>query len=315
VFCSPVFADCTEPCQNLVACPNNFSLVTYFQNDNVDSCHFPGHASGCNNQRASCFGTTCKIQLQGYIYFPSTPKPRTGYPAIVFSHGSSQDYPHFPSYYCTVVSYFVGKGYVVFMPYRRGYALSPDASIKNTGSYIDDWLSEICNGSCNYQQKASELLEAEGNDVDDAVTFLRNQYIGIINLNAIAVMGHSLGGIVSIFVNQTSFASFQKCAVSISGAAESWSNTYLQDDLKRAVDNAQTPLFFLQPKNDVDISPTVELSYEAGKQKHRYEAAIYRNVAYANDGECAHSCFVSDNYYVGLWGNTVLDFLQRHNVK
>jgi dienelactone hydrolase len=311
-FSAQLFADCTTPCQNSSAtCPAS-TLVTYEDYPNYGTCHFPGHASGCDDQRASCFGSVCKIQLQGYLYFPTTKKPKKGYPAIVFNHGSSQDYPHFPGYYCAVIDYFVKKGYVVFKPHRRGYALTFDGSIKNTGSYIDDWLNETCNGTCNTDQQASYLLQQEVGDVSGAVEYLKNNYP--INPDAIAVMGHSLGGIVTIFYNSVYLT--QKCGISISGAAESWDySTYLQNDLKTAVDSAENPLFFLQPRNDVSIDPTVELSYRAGLQGHRYQAAIYSNVSYAPTGECAHVCFVSDTEEVKKWGRTTIDFLQRLGVK
>jgi dienelactone hydrolase len=313
-FSGQLFADCTTPCQNSAACPTG-TLITYESDPNVGSCDFSAHASGCNDQRATCSAGKCQINLQGALFVPTTNKPKKGYPAIVFNHGSSSDSPHFPTYYCTVVNFFVGKGYVVFSPIRRGYALTSTGSSMNTGTYISDWLNEICFGICNVDQFTSLLLQEEKNDVNAAVEFLKNNSGSLqVNPDAVAVMGHSYGGIVTLFYNGA-FNSPQ-CAVSISAGAESWDfNTSLQIDLKASVDNAKAPIFFLAPKNDVSLNPLILLALEAGQVPERYQAAIYEPVSYAPTTECAHGCFVFDSKFVKEWGNTAIDFLKRMGVK
>src|SRR5262249_37619014 len=63
-----------------------------------------------------------RVQLQGWFYYPTTPKPAGGYPVIIYNHGSEDMATSGSSgaKKCPIVNYFVPKGFVVFVPHRRG---------------------------------------------------------------------------------------------------------------------------------------------------------------------------------------------------
>jgi dienelactone hydrolase len=297
--CSYAICDCTTPCQNATStCPSG-DLVKYYANPNAGSCGVSVTDSSytCSDPQATCSEGVCVVILYGRLYIPTTHMPRGGYPGIILNHGSASDAPHFPGYYCGVIKFFVDKGYVVLLPYRYGYSLQPDGSQHSTGTYDNDPVNLQIDGVI---------------DVDRAVQYLKSY--APVNPNKIAFIGHSYGGIVSIFANASNLG--QQAVVSISGDSESWGNDALRDTLYYHIDNATSPMFFLQPKNDVDISPTAEFFRRAAgyPDNIRSEGAIYAPVSYAPTGECAHICFVYDDKFIKAWGNTVIDFLKRNGV-
>ena len=295
--CSYAICDCTTGCQNVSACPNGGQLVEYATNPNTGSCNSNDTGFSCSDSASSCIAGVCQIRLLGWKYMPKTPQPKNGYPAIILNHGSASDDPHFPGYYCGVIKFFVEKGYVVFLPYREGYSIFPDGTVRSSGRYNNDPTQLRFNGVI---------------DVISATNYLVAN--APVNPRKIAYIGHSYGGITSIFTN--ALPGYQQAVVSLSGDAESWNNDALRDLLYNSIDNAKSPLFFIQPKNDVDISPTAEFFRRAAGYPNntRSQAAIYPPVSYAPTGECAHICFVYDDKFIKAWGNTVIDFLKRNGV-
>lgn len=293
---SYAISDCTTPCQNVSACPSG-ELVEYATNPNTGSCNASDTGFSCSNPASSCIAGVCQIRLLGRKYLPKTRMPKNGYPAIILNHGSAADEPHFPGYYCGVIKFFVEKGYVVFLPYREGNSIFPDGTVRSSGIYDNDPTHLRFNGVI---------------DVITAATYLISN--APVNPNKVAYIGHSYGGITSIFAN--AIPGLHQAAISISGDSESWQNDALRDLLYGAIDNATSPLFFLQPKNDVDISPTAEFFRRAAAYPNntRSQGAIFSPVSYAPNAECAHICFVYDDKIIKSWGNTVIDFLKRNGV-
>jgi hypothetical protein len=138
-------------------------------------------------------------------------------------------------------------------------------------------------------------------------------------------MGHSFGGMVTLFNNN--ILTNHKLAIDIAGASESWDFFDTEDGtntpdnsnsiriLKDAVRGANKPIFFLEPKNDVSIRPTVIFSKVAGDHEERYQATIYGPVPDVSSTEEAHSKFVTDHDQVLKWGPAALEFMSRFGVR
>jgi dipeptidyl aminopeptidase/acylaminoacyl peptidase len=58
------------------------------------------------------------MTLQGWIYKPAGKGP---FPAVLYNHGSDKA----PGWFPTLGKYWTSKGYVFFVPHRRGHGRSP----------------------------------------------------------------------------------------------------------------------------------------------------------------------------------------------
>ncbi|HSP05738.1 MAG TPA: hypothetical protein VLR94_01100 [Acidobacteriota bacterium] len=282
-----------EACENGTDCNDLIPIQTpYLAVHGVSACNSDG---SCDDPRATCQSGQCNIALMGYLYLPSLTPPHGGFPAIIYNHGSANDDPHHTaSRACAVVKYFLARNYVVLTPVRRGYSPS-------TGTYFKD-LPDI-----------HAALRDERNDVKAAFDYLSGA-AGFVNTNKIAIMGHSLGGVVTIFANEMDFG--QRVAIPIAAGSESWDpDPELKDELIASVPNAKHYTYFFEPLNDVSTDPTIELSHIAGNNGQQYQATIFPPVPYATTGEEAHVCFVNDTKQVKKWGRTVLVFLKQYGIK
>jgi pimeloyl-ACP methyl ester carboxylesterase len=273
-----------------------------------------------------------RIRLRGWLYIPNGTPPAGGFPVIVFNHGSEEA----PRPKCVFADDFVHEQrYALFVPVRRGHEGS-------TGMYFEDYADREADEACSvlpagctasqrreFEQIATvEYLRDQRRDVADAIQFVKGE--PGLDPHRIGVMGHSFGGIVSLFFNMLS-GDDTRAIVDISAGAQSWQgNAYLREQLVAAVGAAQRPIFFLQPKNDVSTLPTADLSNVAAHRNMRWQAAIFADVPDALIEPCeedpadpeedscadkAHARFVTDATQVAKWSPAVVDFLRRMGVK
>jgi dienelactone hydrolase len=236
---------------------------------------------------------TCTIDLEGFLFIPSGVSAPA--PAIVYNHGSEA----LPGPKCSIAEYFVPRGYVVFVPHRRGQG-------RSTGVYIGSYTA----GS------QISYLEDQVADVTAAWTYLQGltnpQGATWVDPKKMAIMGHSYGGIMTVLVNATSLG--QAAAIDLCGDSESWGNPDIESAILAAIDAAQSPVFFAQPQNDVHTDPTIVFSNRAGTDEQMFQAAIYPPVPNAASAQDAHSRFVGDPSEVAQWGPAAVDFLHRYGM-
>jgi carboxymethylenebutenolidase len=237
------------------------------------------------------------LELGGELFMPSGKGP---FPALLYNHGSAPGMLNSEASK-TLGPLFASRGWVFFMPYRRGQGLSAAA-----GSYIGD---EIKNASKTGGEKAAavkmiQLLQGE--QLDDqmaALHWLKEQ--SYVQKNKIAVAGNSFGGIeVVLGAAQESYCA----AIDASGAAESWGKSpELQNLLKQSVRKSKSPMFFFQAENDFNLEPSKVLSSEMKAAGKISEMKIYPPFGKTNkDG---HSFA-----YLGssIWIPDIIQFLQKH---
>jgi pimeloyl-ACP methyl ester carboxylesterase len=250
---------------------------------------------------------TCdNIDLKAYLYLPKNgvgvgpglvrpvPPPfallgtiRTtqhDLPLIVYVEGSfaNSDNPNLPnpSLYpnsCNQGRYFSQQGYAYLAIVRRGYNPS-------TGE------NEIVR-----QQTHPDTLEYLANhsfEVHEAITHMRNlkNITGdpLIDPAKVALMGHSLGGLVTLFYAQAGNSQpledacqcsdpqfIAKAKALIAPASQSWDgfdrvDGFLDDtsvrleQLKTAAANSLLPAYYFEPLNDASSRPAVVLAKAAG---------------------------------------------------
>ncbi|MFZ6731577.1 alpha/beta hydrolase family protein [Undibacterium sp. Ji42W] len=151
---------------------------------------------------------------------------------------------------------FASRGWVFFMPYRRGQGLSAKA-----GPYISDEITVAQSHGGMTEAVATMVRLLSTDHLQDQMAglhWLKSQ--SYVNVKQLAVAGQSFGGIQTVL----GVAAYPYCAaVDAAGGAESWSKAVpLQDTMKSAVRSASAPVFFFQAENDYDLAPSKVLYAE-----------------------------------------------------
>jgi carboxymethylenebutenolidase len=237
------------------------------------------------------------VHLHGRIYKPAGSGP---FPAVLYNHGSAPGLTNDAAFEA-IAPAFLAHGWVFFAPYRRGQGLSQDA-----GTYVMDEsnAARARGGIGAAAQTLVRLLRTE--QLDDqmaALSWLRHQ--PFVRPTRIAVMGNSFGGIETVL----GAARADYCAaVDASGGAESWTVApELRALMTHAVQSSKAPLFFFQPQNDYDLSPSRVL-YAAARAAGK-AAEIHLYPRFGDTAAAGHSFAWRG---VPIWKDDVLRFLERN---
>lgn len=237
------------------------------------------------------------LTLGGELFLPKGKGP---FPAVLYNHGSA------PGMLSSEASKIIGpifaeKGWIFFMPYRRGQGLS-----SKVGSYIGAEIAKAKKSGGEKEAVAMMVKLLSTDHLDDhmaALQWLKNQ--SFVQKNRIAVAGNSFGGIQAIL----GAAKESYCAaVDASGGAESWDKApELQELMKNAVKNSKPPTFFFQAENDYDLSPSKILSETMKSVGKVSEIKIYP--PFGKTSKDGHSFA-----YLGssIWLDDVFDFLNKY---
>lgn len=333
---------------------------TKYRRDIVTYKELDEQVSGYGDTR--CFyytgsqgGLRCKIKMRGTFYYPNSSaydhpagQPAPDFPVIVVNHGSEEEFEANVKF-CEIATYFVPKGYIVFVPFRRGQG-DPDAGEgnKSTGAYIEDILDDFSNGGNSYVHNTNcnnrscykaELLTSQADlELKHAIEWLQRR--NDVNDDRIAIMGISYGGAVTVFGNRLSLG--QKVAIAFSPGAQQWDpdvncgpnqdncGTDFQNAMISAARFSNHPAYYLQATWDYDTRATIDLAYAHAygsndpKHSRGWNAAIFpykdpcvtpsgdSRPCTADDYQSIHAGFFGN---AGKWGPTVHDFLKRYNVK
>jgi dienelactone hydrolase len=237
------------------------------------------------------------LELRGVLYRPQGPGP---FPAIVYNHGSA---PGMMSISAAEAlgPVFAARGWVFFMPSRRGQGLSADA-----GPYIEDEIG-AARRSGGPRAAASAMVRLLSSDhlSDQLAALAWLKKADFVRSDRIAVAGNSFGGIETVLgAERGSYCA----AVDSAGAAQSWARApELQDLLIRSARSANAPVFFFQADNDYDLTPSRTLFAEMKKAGKEAEIKIYP--AFGNSTAAGHAF----GYFGSpIWGPDVFAFLEKH---
>jgi dienelactone hydrolase len=229
------------------------------------------------------------LELKGFIWRPVGDGP---FSALLWNHGSEKN----PGTVESVATHFVEKGYVFFVPHRRGQGRSP-------GPYIMDELNKA-DSRGERGQLLVDLHEIHLGDQLAGLKYLQN--LSFVDTNRIAVMGFSFGGIQTMLAVERGPG--YRVAVNCSGAAESWKgSSSLRSRLTTAASKATIPVFFLQAENDYDLTPNRVLSEEIRKSGNPVETKVYP--AFGSGPRDGHSFCVRGTE---TWGPDVLKFIETY---
>jgi carboxymethylenebutenolidase len=229
------------------------------------------------------------LELKGFLWKPAGAGP---FPAILWDHGSEK----LPGTVESVASFFVARGYVFFVPHRRGQGRSP-------GRYIMDQL-RTAGSAAERSQMLVKLHEAQLADQLAALAHLKG--LAFVDQGRLAVMGYSFGGIQTMLAAERGAG--YRVAVDCSGAAETWNTAPdLQRRLILAARHAQIPAFFFQARNDFDLTPNRVLSEQVKAGGKAAESKVYP--AYGSSAQEGHSFCARGT---AIWGPDVVRFIESH---
>jgi dienelactone hydrolase len=248
-----------------------------------------GNAQGAVRQPELIDFRSGDLDLKGFIWKPPGAGP---FPAILWNHGSEKR----PGAVDPVATFFVARGYVFFVPHRRGQGRSP-------GPYIMDQL-RTAGSAAQRSLMLVKLHETQLGDQLAALAYLKG--LPFVDQRKLAVMGFSFGGIQTMLAVER--GSGYRVAVNCSGAAQTWnSSPDLQRRLIGAARRAAMPVFFLQAKNDYDLTPNRVLSEQVKASGKRAVSKVYpADGVSAQDG---HNFCVRG---VNTWGPDVVGFIEAH---
>ena len=230
-----------------------------------------------------------ELQLKGFIWKPAGAGP---FPAILWNHGSEK----LPGTVDTVAPFFVARGYVFFVPHRRGQGRSP-------GRYIMDQL-RTAGSAAERSQMLVKLHEAQLQDQLAGLAYLKG--LPFVDQGRLAAMGYSFGGIQTMLAVERGAG--YRVAVNCSGAAETWNTAPdLQRRLILAARHAQIPVFFFQARNDFDLAPNRVLSEQVKAGGKPTESKVYP--PYGSTARDGHSFCARGT---AIWGPDVVRFIESH---
>ncbi len=228
------------------------------------------------------------LQLRGFIWKPEGGGP---FPTLLWNHGSEK----LPGWLPGLGPVFVRRGYVLFIPHRRGHGRSP-------GPYIQDQLQAA--PAAQRGPAFVRLQEAHLGDQLAGLEWLKTQ--PFVDARRLTVAGCSYGGIQTVLAAERGAG--YRAAVNFAGAAQSWQPfPEIRDRLSTAVRNAQMPIFFIQAENDFDLAPSRALSAEMQRAGKPFQLKIYP--PYGTGQQDGHDFCVKG---VDIWGADVFPFLEAN---
>ena len=231
------------------------------------------------------------LVLHGFLYKPQGNGP---FPTILYNHGSEQN----PGLKPALGEFFSSRGYVFFVPHRRGHGRSPNDSLVES----------------LYAQGAAGRIALHETHLEDqlaALAYLKQ--LSDVDPHRIAVAGCSYGGIQTVLAVEANAEQKLglRAAIDFAGGAMSWRSSSLRDRMVRAIRKATVPVLFIQAENDYDLGPSRTLAGELEKLGKPHKLLIFPS--YGQTHEEGHGGFCGQA--TDVWGPAVSSFLDTSMTK
>src|SRR5215813_6802321 len=232
-----------------------------------------------------------ELVLHGFLY---RPRGNGSFPAVLYNHGSEEK----PGTKPALGEFFSSKGYVFFVPHRRGQGRSPN------DSFVESLYAQGAAGRI-------ALHEIHLEDQLAALAYLKQ--LSDVDPHRIAVAGCSYGGIQTVLAVEANAEQKLglRVAIDFAGGAMSWGSFSLRDRMVRAIRKSTVPVLFIQAENDYDLGPSQTLARELEQLGRTYKMLIFP--PYENTHAEGHGLFCSQG--MNVWGPAVSSFLDTSMTK
>ena len=292
----------------------------------------------------------CRTRLRGTLYRPL--ESAAQYPALIMNHGSGAFFEA-NTMFCQIANWFAPRGYMVFVPFRRGQGDDDGPTDRSSGVYVEDMVTDFVNGGGQYTHdtpcqtnqgkcyRVQLLTEQADEDVQAAINYLKSRDDVkrewhfdngiVIDRYNIGILGNSYGGAVTVLTNR--IRRDHQAVVAFSPGAQQFADqncarndascqTPMQVALMDAARNAKRPAYYLQAKWDYDTRPTIDLAYEHAygspdpKHSRGWMAQIFPYQNPCTELTCDYQS-IHEGFIrdPAVWGISVLNFLKRNGVK
>jgi dienelactone hydrolase len=243
---------------------------------------------------ATIFYKSGPLRIEGYLYKPAGNGP---FPLIVYNHGSREGQDRAENPFPFIGRLLTTAGYAVLVPERRGYG-------KSDGTTFREEVGADTAG------RFLNRLHAETDDVRAALEFVKGD--PDLDTSRTAILGWSLGGIISVFAASQAGAFF--AIVDQAGGALTWPRSpALQSALRDAGRNVQAPILCLDAENDATTAAAKTVCDAAKARGVSAELKIYPPFTPAqNANNVAPGHLIFSGQGVSIWGRDVLAFLNSH---
>ena len=252
-----------------------------------------GQTNGQPRSYETTFYPSGKFKIEAYVYKPEGTGP---FPVVIYNHGSPGGHEREERPFVYVGEMLTHRGYVVIVPERRGYG-------KADGPTFGEAIGE------DRGPRFVARVQEETDDVLAVVEFLKA--LPYADTKRVAVMGWSIGGIVSVLAASRSSAF--RVVVDQAGGALTWDQSHaMQQALKEAAAKIRIPLQGMVAKKDRTTESVKTVVHEAEEHGATAKLIVYPAFAPRDAGGVppGHMIFGKEGWKI--WEGDLQEFLSKY---
>ena len=252
-----------------------------------------GQTNGQPQGYETAFYPSGKFKIEAYVYKPEGIGPL---PVVIYNHGSRGGHEREERPFLYVGEMLARSGYVVIVPERRGYG-------KSDGPTFDETIGQ------DRGPRFVARVREETDDVLAAVEFVKT--LSYADTKRVAVMGWSIGGIVSVFAASRSSAF--RVVVDQAGGALTWDQSpAMQQALKESAGKIAIPLLGMVAENDRTTKSVKAVVHEAEAHGATVKLIVYPAFTPQEAGGAAPGHMIFGREGWRIWEGDLQEFLAKY---
>ena len=249
--------------------------------------------NGQGRSYETTFYPSGKLKIEAYVYRPEGTGP---FPVVIYNHGSRGGHEREERPFVYVGEVLKHSGYVVIVPERRGYGRSDGPSF----------------GEAIGEDRGPRFVAHVREDTDDVLAVVEfAKMLPYADTKRMAVMGWSIGGIVSVFA--ASRSSTFGVVVDQAGAALMWDQSpAMQRALKEAAGKIRIPLLGMVAENDRTTESVKAVVHEAEAHGATVKLIVYPAFTPQDAGGAPPGHMIFGREGCKIWESDLREFLATY---